>query len=112
MRGILILTLVAAACGPAQDPPRTVRPGAPGEPTRQVEPVRAGVDAGAYTPADVAFLQGMIPHHAQALFMADLVPDRTASAEMRLLAERIVASQRSEIMQMRRWLTNHDLSLS
>jgi len=39
-----------------------------------------------YTEADVRFMQGMIPHHAQALDMAALVEDRTRTQEIRLLA--------------------------
>jgi uncharacterized protein (DUF305 family) len=57
-----------------------------------------------YTAADVTFMQGMIHHHAQALDMAALVPDRTASEEMKKLAMRIDVSQNDEIQMMRRWL--------
>ncbi|HEV7586599.1 MAG TPA: DUF305 domain-containing protein [Longimicrobium sp.] len=57
-----------------------------------------------WSPADIAFMQGMIGHHAQALRMTALVPGRSARADVRLLAERIEASQRSEIAQMRQWL--------
>jgi uncharacterized protein (DUF305 family) len=49
-------------------------------------------------------MQGMIGHHAQALRMTALVPGRSARADVRLLAERIEASQVSEIAQMRQWL--------
>jgi uncharacterized protein (DUF305 family) len=49
-------------------------------------------------------MQGMIDHHAQALEMAGLVPSRSAHPSVRLLAERIDVSQRSEIELMRRWL--------
>jgi len=57
-----------------------------------------------YAPADVRFMQGMIGHHGQALVMTALVPTHGARAEVRLLAERIEASQRSEIAQMQQWL--------
>ncbi len=57
------------------------------------------------SPADVAFMQGMIGHHAQALVMTDLVAARTDNAELRKLALRIEVSQRDEIALMRTWLT-------
>jgi uncharacterized protein (DUF305 family) len=51
-------------------------------------------------------MQGMIGHHAQALDMAGLVPSRSSHPSVKLLAERIDVSQRSEIDLMRRWLRN------
>ena len=58
----------------------------------------------AYTAADVRFVQRMIAHHAQALAMTALVPSRTGRPDVRLLAERIEISQRSEIALMQDWL--------
>jgi uncharacterized protein (DUF305 family) len=46
----------------------------------------------------------MIGHHAQALEMAALLPERTRRDDMRLLARRIDVSQADEIQMMRRWL--------
>lgn len=57
-----------------------------------------------YTEADVRFMQGMIPHHAQALDMTALVPDRSTRRDLHLLAERIEVSQTDEIAWMERWL--------
>ena len=57
-----------------------------------------------YTAADVRFVHHMLVHHAQALAMTSLVPARTARPDMRLLAERIDVSQKSEIAMMQRWL--------
>lgn len=54
--------------------------------------------------ADVAFAQGMIPHHAQAIQMAQLAEDRAQSEEVKTLARGIVGEQRSEIETMRAWL--------
>jgi uncharacterized protein (DUF305 family) len=59
-----------------------------------------------HTPADAAFMQGMIGHHAQALVMAALVPSRSATPALRALAERIDVSQRDEIAAMRQWLAD------
>ncbi len=47
--------------------------------------------------ADVTFATGMIPHHRQALTLAELVPDRTDNPEVRALAEEITAAQQPEI---------------
>jgi uncharacterized protein (DUF305 family) len=57
-----------------------------------------------YTVADVRFMQHMIAHHAQALAMTSLVSARTSREDMRLLAERIDVSQKTEISMMQRWL--------
>jgi uncharacterized protein (DUF305 family) len=57
-----------------------------------------------HTAADVAFMAGMIPHHAQALDMTALVEARTQHRGIRLLAERIEVSQRDEIAWMQNWL--------
>jgi uncharacterized protein (DUF305 family) len=57
-----------------------------------------------YTQADVEFMQHMIGHHAQALVMTGLVPERTTNESMRQLAQRIEVSQRDEIALMRHWL--------
>ena len=57
-----------------------------------------------YTAADVRFVHHMLVHHAQALAMTSLVLARTTRPDMRLLAERIDVSQKSEIAMMQRWL--------
>ena len=57
--------------------------------------------------ADVAFMQGMIAHHAQAIAMADLIPDRTTRREIQLLGQRITVSQKDEIKLMQHWLEAH-----
>lgn len=60
-----------------------------------------------HVPADARFMRQMIGHHAQALQMAALVPDRTARDDLRMLAERITVSQRDEIALMQAWLRAH-----
>jgi uncharacterized protein (DUF305 family) len=57
-----------------------------------------------YRPADVEFLQGMIPHHAQAVLMASWAPTHNASKDMQLMCERMLVSQKDEIEWMRNWL--------
>ena len=60
--------------------------------------------AAQYAPADVEFMQGMIPHHAQAVIMARWAATHGARADVKILAERIVVAQTDEIRLMRRWL--------
>ena len=61
---------------------------------------------GTFNDADVSFAQNMIPHHEQAVEMADMALDPTvgASAEVRALATRIKDAQDPEIELMRGWL--------
>lgn len=53
---------------------------------------------------DVAFAQGMIPHHEQALDMARLAAGRASSARVKDLATRIEKAQDPEITTMTGWL--------
>ncbi len=58
----------------------------------------------AFNDSDVAFARGMIPHHAQAVDMADLAEERAADPQVRDLAGRIRAAQQPEIDLMEGWL--------
>lgn len=69
-----------------------------------VVPAGAQTSGQSYTEADVLFLQHMIVHHAQALEMTALAPDRTEREDVLLLARRIESSQAAEISMMSRWL--------
>jgi uncharacterized protein (DUF305 family) len=94
------------APAPPQAPPAApsiVRPGAPGEPSTITTDRSTPVPIG-HVKADVAFMQGMIGHHAQALEMVALLQTRTANPDMKLLAMRIQVSQQDEIRFMQRWL--------
>jgi uncharacterized protein (DUF305 family) len=70
-------------------------------------PVAAQPAAG---PADARFMRDMIGHHAQALEMVALVPDRAGRDDVRRIAGRIRVSQEDEIATMRRWLEAHGAS--
>ncbi len=101
---ILIMTLawqdsVASANSPI------LLPGAPGEGSRDLSAEQAVAIANtSYTRSDVRFIQGMIPHHRQALAMAALAPVRTNSTDILEIAGRIDASQDDEIAFMAQWL--------
>jgi uncharacterized protein (DUF305 family) len=57
-----------------------------------------------YTEADVHFMAGMIPHHAQAIRMAALVPSRSSREDVKLMAERMSVGQVDEIALIQDWL--------
>jgi uncharacterized protein (DUF305 family) len=66
------------------------------------------VPAGAnYTVADVEFMQGMIAHHAQAIYMSRMAQDHGANARLLRLATKIDQSQVSEIRIMQQWLLSN-----
>jgi uncharacterized protein (DUF305 family) len=98
------------AATPASSGPRIVQPGAPGEQSRDVGAAPLDrIEGAAHTEADVAFMQGMIHHHAQALRMTALVPEHTANPRFHQMARRIEISQNDEIAMMRTWLRDRGL---
>lgn len=66
--------------------------------------MNGSADAGTGSPADIAFTQLMIPHHQQAVQMADLAASNAASPEVKALAAQIKAAQGPEITTMSQWL--------
>ncbi|MGH9521374.1 MAG: DUF305 domain-containing protein, partial [Terriglobales bacterium] len=104
----LALLITAGLCsmpahaqnGPA---PVVVQPGAPGQPTKTLPSSTHGT-LPPRSAADVAFMQGMIMHHSQAVEMTALIPSHTENKDIRLLGARISRSQSSEMDFMKRWL--------
>jgi uncharacterized protein (DUF305 family) len=99
----IALTAAMGCAGAAQQvSPPPVRPITIGITPAQ----QAKADSGRppYTRADVAFMQGMIGHHAQAIVMAGWAPTHGARDDVRILAERIKVAQTDEIAMMQRWL--------
>jgi uncharacterized protein (DUF305 family) len=70
-----------------------------GDPVPRPDLVRAP-----YSEADIEFMAGMIPHHAQAVLIAGWAGSHGARPDVRVLCERIVVGQRDEIETMRTWL--------
>ncbi len=69
------------------------------------------IPAGAiYTEADVHFMQGMIAHHAQAIYMSRLAAVHGANARVLKLANKIDQSQVAEIHLMQQWLLRNNQS--
>ncbi|MFE3827397.1 DUF305 domain-containing protein [Streptomyces sp. NPDC059092] len=93
----------------AEQGPGVVAPGKPGEPARTLSPEEAKKAAPDDTPnsADFTYAQMMIVHHAQALDMTALVPERAESTQVKRLAARISAAQEPEIDVMEAWLKNN-----
>ena len=114
---LAVLALGLAGCTSEAEPEEAAAPvvqlGAPGESNTTLSPEEAeSVDGPAYTEADVAFVQGMIPHHQQALEMTALVGDRADDPDLTAIAERIEVSQVAEIDQLEGWLTARGESVS
>ena len=78
----VILALAAAACGDDGDG-------------------STGSAAGVHNQADIAFVQGMIPHHEQAVTMSEYASSRASNTKVKDLAGRIESAQEPEIRQMK-----------
>lgn len=86
-------------------------PGAPGEEPDVVAPGEQGSlpNPNMYSDEDVEFVTAMVPHHAQALEMAELAPERASDDRVKAMAERIAAGQGPEIATMQAWLEGQGL---
>jgi len=62
-----------------------------------------------WSDADVEFMTGMIPHHAQAVIMANWAPTHGARADVGVLCARIAVGQTDEIAMMQQWLADRSL---
>ncbi|AWZ10521.1 DUF305 domain-containing protein [Streptomyces sp. ICC1] len=95
-------SLVLAACGSSND----TSAGHNGHSPSPSASPSAPTSQGQHKAADVAFAKGMIPHHRQAVEMADLAPTRAESAEVKKLADEIKKAQDPEIKTLSGWLTS------
>ena len=99
-RHAFAVALLVVAGGTACSGAAAARPGTtPSPATSQQAPVPRRAN-----PADVAFMSGMIHHHAQAIVMAGWSATHAASPSIRTLSERITVSQTDEIRMMQQWL--------
>ncbi|MEV5595449.1 DUF305 domain-containing protein [Streptomyces sp. NPDC052496] len=73
--------------------------GSPAAASRSGSPARA-----AHNDADVRFVQRMIPHHRQAVEMAEPAAARASDQEVKDLAAKIAKDQAAEIATLRGWL--------
>ena len=73
--------------------------------TSSPENTGSATNTGAHTDADVAFAMGMVPHHQQAVDMADMILGKDGiDAKVITLATAIKAAQGPEITLMTGWL--------
>ena len=90
-----------------------IQPGAPGQQSRLITAEEASALAGMeYSLGDIQFLQGMIPHHAQAKEMSALAESRTNNEAILAVAARITLSQDDEIAMMQDWLGDRGLEVT
>ncbi|SCL31867.1 Uncharacterized conserved protein, DUF305 family [Micromonospora pallida] len=97
----LTAALTITACGSANDHTTGAGHGMTSTPA----PSSAGASPDTGNAADVMFAQMMIPHHQQAVQMADLAATRADDPDVKQLAAKIKAAQAPEIDTMTRWLT-------
>ncbi|NBM20720.1 DUF305 domain-containing protein, partial [Streptomyces sp. GC420] len=91
---VAVSALSLAACG-----------GESGNSSDAAPTVSAEADGqGRHNEADVAFAQGMIPHHRQAVAMSRMAAGHTSSSEVEELARKIEKAQDPEIDTMSGWL--------
>ena len=76
----------------------------PGAATRNGQDPTTAAKQQPYVEADVQFMAGMIPHHAQAVLIAGWAPSHGARPDLKILCERIIVAQRDEIAMMQSWL--------
>jgi len=89
------LIIIATAAGPALAIARSQQLDPPARPDLVRQP---------YSDADIEFMSGMIPHHAQAVLIAGWAKSHGARPDIAVLCERQVIAQRDEITFMRNWL--------
>jgi uncharacterized protein (DUF305 family) len=111
----LLLSVAAAQAqqdkAPAQTAP-IVQPGAPGKPGKVLPPTTTAPQLGTPSEADIAFMQGMIMHHNQAVEMTAMMPSRSKNPKLLELGQRISISQTDEMVFMKQWLQDRGLSIS
>lgn len=102
--GMLVAALSAVVLAGCSN---SATPAAPGAATTTAP--AATEAAAAHNDADVAFVQGMIPHHAQAVQMSQLAEQRATNPQVKQLATQIDQAQGPEIQQMQAMLQSWGL---
>jgi uncharacterized protein (DUF305 family) len=94
----LVAALVLSACGTADTaPPSGTHPSA--------SVANSPAASKTKNEADVVFASMMIPHHAQAVSMADMALKQATNPKVKALASKIKEAQGPEIERMSGWLT-------
>lgn len=98
--GVLAATIALSACSTS-----TTTMGGMND-SNSPAPSSATENTGAFNDSDVEFAMGMIPHHEQAVEMADMILAKDGIDQKVIdLATRIKAAQGPEIVEMTAWLT-------
>lgn len=101
-----ILALLLAACGDSDD---SDMPGVDmdADSSAVTPTISGGMDMSGTPDAsvdpDLAFIDGMIPHHEGAIVMAKMALERAEQQELKDLSQEIIDAQESEIAQMQEW---------
>ena len=102
---VALLLLPSILVGQVTKPPTTGHESMPG----MSMPVK--IPKGAiFTEADVRFMQGMIAHHAQAIYMSRMAAGHGANPHLLKFATKIDQSQIAEIRLMQEWLRHNGQS--
>lgn len=103
---VLALGLVGVvACAPGGTTPQTSSAGSPLPPTASAPAQPGSTVSAQHNRADVRFVKMMIPHHQQALRMAEIMLSKQGlDPQVRQMAEKIQREQRPQIQTMQSWL--------
>jgi uncharacterized protein (DUF305 family) len=109
-----VFLLLVACSGGGSDEGSAPEEGSSSSDLTIIQPGRPGEEASTGAPeesiaaepshADIAFMQMMVPHHAQAVEMAELARRQAVDPDVRRMAARIRAAQGPEILTMSAWL--------
>jgi uncharacterized protein (DUF305 family) len=97
----LATTALVAGCGSSPSSSTPTSLGSTPSATSSYGPAATGP----HNSADITFVTGMIPHHAQAVEMATMALSQASSAQVKTLATAIKGEQDPEINTMSGWLT-------
>ncbi|MFE9996579.1 DUF305 domain-containing protein [Streptomyces avermitilis] len=101
---VLALTLAACGSGDSKDSSMPGMHHGGGSAASSSSPSSPPSSSGRFNGADVTFAQQMIPHHQQAVEMAELAEGRAFDPDVKDLAAAIEKAQDPEISTMRGWL--------
>lgn len=107
----LVAAITLAACGGGNGPGAGDHQnmpgmsGMPGPSSTSTTPSPSASGTAGHNAADVAFATGMIPHHQQAITMAEMAEKQATNAQVKTLAAAIKSAQDPEIQTMTGWLT-------